>query len=210
MSIEDAWAELDAFLTGEDMLPAPTGEVDQITLSGEIDATRAGRALARLRRDEDELAAVLAAERDRIAAFEADRRAGIDRARARLLGGLEAFMREEAARRGVTQLKLPTVTISLRKNPDRIDGHVDAGYAETRPEIVRVKPVQYELDKAAARQVLAAGPLVETGEDGVERRQAVAADGAEVVGVYFLVPTVKEFRWELRAESEAEPGEVES
>lgn len=232
MTIEDAWDELDAFLTGEDMLPAPTGEIDQITLTGEVDATRAGRALARLRRDEDELAAVLAAERERIAAFEADRRAGIASARARLTAGLEAFMREEAARRGVTQIKLPTVTIRLAKNPDRIDGTAGAFLRKARPEIVRHKET-WELDKNAAKKLCSPGPelvfregaaLIEwMGTDPVlttpdfdaalaetSVHQAVDKDGEIVLGVVFFVPRGKEFRWELRAETEAEPLEVES
>lgn len=202
MSIEDAWKELDEFLTGEDVYPAPSGDTDALTLEGSIDAARAGRALAALQRDEDEIAAVIQAERDRLAAFEADRMSGIARRREWLTAGLESFAREEKARRGVATIKLPSVTLRVKKAVPRIDGTLTDGLLSGYPEVIRHRPA--ELDKAAAKKAFTPGPKIESGPTH-DVHTAVDGDGVVVEGVTFQVPRFDSFTWELRTATEADP-----
>lgn len=199
MSIEDAWDEIDQFLTGDTLSPTDIGALE---VDGQDAANRAGRALARLQRDEDEIRAVVQAERDRLDAFLADRMAGIEAARKRVADGLEGYARAEKQRRGVATMKLPSLTTRVKKAQPRLGGALTPEVIEAYPDIVRTKPP--ELDKAAAKKILQPGPKIESGPTH-DVHAAVDADGQTVEGITFEVPRFDSFTFELRTGTDAEP-----
>lgn len=210
MSIEDEFRDLDAWMSGDDPGPDPSSAPESawserpLDVTGQDEANRVLRRLARLYRDEVALIDVATSEAERIQSWLKDRTRGIADKREWLERGLEGFMRAHHADTGTVTVTLPGGQARLRPGKDLVvedDTVAEVGaaeyLAEHRPELVRAS---YALDKKAIASIITRGPLVEKPPvevpDGYDCYEAVETETGEVLpGVVVLAPGLRKFSY---------------
>lgn len=105
---------------------------------------------------------------------------------------LEGWTRAHYAETGTKSVKLPSVTVSLRKTPDKIEPVDKEPPEDAREGFVRVKR---EWDRNAIKEATNPGPVDEDYDapEGFVAHVAVDRDGLVVPGVVWLLRTAPSF-----------------
>lgn len=187
--------ELDAWLDEVDVEQwTPTESEDgyeRVDVRDERAANGLLRRRERLLQERDRISALVDAEWEKLRRFQLDRTAGIDHSLEWIERSLEHFARETLPRMKRASLALPSGTLKLTKPGapsfviDDVPAFVNWCRSSDRDELIELR---YEIDKAAAKRFLQAGPRIDEHSDD-ERESLQVLDGGEVVpGVRFTRP----------------------
>lgn len=155
------------------------------------EAERLGRRFARAHTELEEIAALAAAERDRITAWEDDRSAGPERVVRWVTRALDGFCRRAHPERRGRVWKLPSVVLRLTAPHASLVVDDDRAAVEFCRDRGLGDAVISHVSRAELRRRVSPGPIVvdpEVTPDEFECYAAVTEDGEIVPGVHFESP----------------------